>query len=377
MLFSRMQTIRIRETEHRGETVWVFEFLYDKMLSDRLRAYAPTRWSFSLRAWTIRKQRCNWDELSMHFAGIALLVAEGTISERILENDHLIPFRNWLEQRRYGARTIDTYLDLVKVFLRFCSGIPEEEIRVSDVERFNSEYILRKGLSVSYQRQFVGALKLYFGRLESSKLDIGGLERPRRERKLPVVLSKEEVIRILVSIPNAKHRLLIALLYGSGLRMGELLKLRVEDIDGNRLMIRVRQGKGKKDRYVTLSERLLQMLRAYWLRFKPDGILFPGQGKEEYSSTSVRVILKRACDAARIKKHVTPHTLRHSYATHLLEDGIDIRYVQSLLGHSKPETTMIYTHVTQRKLATIRSPFDSLFGDKLDSSGGNNPFLIP
>ena len=358
-----MKKIIVSGREHRGEEVWVLEFPIDKTLSDHLRKLAPARWSYSLRAWVIRKSRCDFEKLKAHFGEIATLVPTGSLEEKVRENERLEDYKNWLIQKRYGERTVGVYLDLIKVFLRFFGGKEIGEITNKDVERFNTEYILGNRYSVSYQRQMTGAIKLYFSRVSGRKLEIEKLERPRREHRLPVVLSKEEVMAILVKIPNPKHRLLIALLYGTGLRIGELLKLRIEDIDGSRLMIRVRQAKGRKDRYVTLSARLLGMLREYWKRYRPEGYLFPGDRSGTYSETSVRMILRKACRAAGIRKRVTPHTLRHSYATHLLEDGVDLRYVQELLGHSRPETTMIYTHVTRKSLAAIRSPFDRLFDD--------------
>lgn len=360
-----MKRVLIKEFQHRGNPVYGIFFEYDVLLTALIKK-AGGSWSATHRCWYIRTSMITAENLLALFTGKAGVEFDQGI--KVYRGDGVDQFRDWLRQRRYGTRTVEVYADLIRVFLRFYTGRDEKDLRVKDVERFNRDYILARGYSVSYQRQFVGALKLYFGRIQGTRMDIGALERPRREHRLPVVLSKEEVIRILVSIPNAKHRLLIALLYGSGLRVGELLRLRIEDIDGDRLQIRVRQSKGRKDRYVTLSYKLLGMLREYWKKYRPEGYLFPGQQSDMYSPTSIRKILWRACTRAGIRKQVTPHTLRHSFATHLLEDGTDIRYIQAMLGHRKPETTMIYTHVSRQSLSRIRSPFDRLFDD-LPSSG--------
>ncbi len=375
-----MKRIKIKALDHRNEKVYGLFFEYDKICVGIIKELPGAHWSFSKKCWVLKRSIHKFPALIKHFEGYAELVPEGELQGKVDLNVRLTPFRHWLEQKRYGARTIQVYVDLIKVFLRHYQFKKEEEITVADVEAFNRDYILAKGYSVSYQRQMIGALKLYFGRLVKSKLNIHELERPKKEFRLPVVLSKEEVMRILVNISNPKQRLLIALLYGSGLRIGELINLRLSDIDGDRLQIRVRQAKGKMDRYVTLSARLLDMLRVYWRQYKPKDYIFEGAGGEEYSRTSVRMILNRACERAGILKSVTPHTLRHSYATHLLEAGIDLRYVQELLGHRRPETTMIYTHVTQKKLDTIRSPFDRLFDDLPKTATGypqSDPFLIP
>ncbi len=355
-----MKRIVVNEFAHRGVLVYGLYFEYDAEIIALARKAGGT-WSATKRCWYVRKQAVTGERLIEIFRGKAQLSFQQEI--KVYRGDGIEKFRGWMQQKRYGERTVEVYEQLIRIFLRFFSDKEEKELSIHEVEQFNREYILAKGFSVSYQRQMVGAVKLYFSRIPGSKMNIGELERPRRELRLPIVLSKEEVIRILVNISNPKHRLLIALLYGSGLRIGELLLLRVEDIDGDRLMIHVKQGKGKKDRYVTLSVRLLGMLREYWMKYRPDGFLFPGEREGTYSQTSIRKILGGACKKAGIRKRVTPHTLRHSYATHLLEDGTDLRYVQSLLGHRKPETTMIYTHVTRKKLATIRSPFDRLFDD--------------
>ena len=186
------------------------------------------------------------------------------------------------------------------------------------------------------------------------------IERPRPEHKLPKVISPEEVADLIKHTSNLKHKCIISLLYSAGLRRGELLNLKIENIDGKRMLIYVNGAKGNKDRVTILSANVLNMLREYFKEYRPKKFLFEGGKGLSYSSTSVLAIIKKAAIRAKIKKNVTPHMLRHSFATHLLENGADIRYIQTLMGHSSTKTTEIYTQITIKHIKDIESPFDSL-----------------
>ena len=179
------------------------------------------------------------------------------------------------------------------------------------------------------------------------------------------MLSKEEIRKLLVCTTNLKHKAVLGTIYSAGLRISEALNLRIGDVDILRMQIHVRNAKGRKDRYIKLSEANLLILKQYLPKYAPHGYLFEGPKNRKYSSSSVRQILGRSCKRAGIKKRVTPHTLRHSYATHLLELGIDLRYVQEFLGHKKPETTMIYTHISSEKVGNMANPLDELFKEEL------------
>jgi len=186
------------------------------------------------------------------------------------------------------------------------------------------------------------------------------ISRPREEQFLPEVLSTEEVTAILNAIQNIKHKVILMTIYSAGLRIGEAINLKIKDIDSERMQIRVEQGKGKKDRYTLLSAKNLQLLRKYFIEYKPKIWLFEGANGEMYSKKSIQIMLKKAVDKVGIKKHITVHTLRHSFATHLLEAGTDLRYIQSLLGHANSKTTEIYTHITTKGFDQIKSPLDNL-----------------
>ena len=202
---------------------------------------------------------------------------------------------------------------------------------------------------------------MFFKTIKGSKLITEQIERPRPEHKLPNVLSKEEIAAILAAPKNPKHKAMLSLIYACGLRRSELLNLKPANIDSKRHLLIILNSKGKKDRVIPISDKLIEMLRAYYIMYKPKEWLFEGQNaNEQYSETSLQKVLKMAVETAKIKKLVTLHWLRHSYATHLLESGVDLRYIQELLGHSSSKTTEIYTHVTEKSLQKIKSPFDDL-----------------
>ena len=273
----------------------------------------------------------------------------------------IVQFENWLLSKRYSKSTIKTYCDVLRVFFTFHKTISIQHITMQNIIQFNTEYIIGRGLSISYQNQFVNELKRFYLIIRNTNIIIENIARPRREYRLPNVLSKEEVKVLLNTIRNLKHRTMLCLLYSCGLRSGELLNLQPTHIDSKRNIILIKQSKGKKDRIVPLSPKILEMLREYYRYYKPKTYLFEGQNKgEQYDSRSLQLVLKHAVKKAGIHKPVTLHWLRHSYATHLLESGTDLRYIQELLGHSSSKTTEIYTHVSTKNIQQIKSPFDDL-----------------
>lgn len=269
-------------------------------------------------------------------------------------------FAKWMEQKRYSSNTIETYSSLLKIFFKFYENKDLKEISEKDVILFNEAYILKNNFSPSTQNQFISAIKLFYSRYQNKFLNLENIERPRKSERLPEVLNKNEIKCILQSFKNIKHKALISLIYSSGLRIGEALRLEIKDIDSKRMMLYIRQSKGNKDRYVPLSHILLKLLRDYFKAYRPRKYLFEGNNQTQYSAASARAILNKAVKYCKIKKHVTLHTLRHSYATHLLESGTDIRLIQELLGHNSPKTTMIYTHVSTSSLHKIENPLDKL-----------------
>ena len=272
----------------------------------------------------------------------------------------LEPTRQELSLRGYSRHTRKSYCHHLLRFRRHVQREPGQ-VDEAEIRQYLLHLIEEEGVSRAYLNQAISAIKFLHNRVLKTPLTVGDLPRPRRERRLPVVLSRAEVLRIFAALDNPKHRALLMVAYSSGLRVSEVARLRVEDIDVDRMMIRVHLAKGRKDRYTPLSRVALEALNAYQQGCRPQNWLFPGAREGRHLTTrSVQKVLERARKKARLLKHVTMHTLRHSYATHLLEDGTDLRYVQELLGHQRPETTMIYTHVTRKDLLRIRSPLDNI-----------------
>lgn len=270
-------------------------------------------------------------------------------------------FKNYMASKRYSSSTINIYSDALKSFLTFFNTKSIDQITNEDVILYNNNYILKNKLSSSYQNQIVNAIKLFFNTVEGKTIEIEKIHRPKREKKLPNVLSKEEVKQIITSPINIKHRVMLSLIYSCGLRCGELLALEPQHIDSKRNIVFLKNSKGKKDRIVPLSPKILELLREYYKLYKPKFYLFEGQqpGKQ-YDARSLQQVLKNTLQKTGIQKPVTLHWLRHSYATHLLESGTDLRYIQELLGHNSSKTTEIYTHVSTKNIQQIKSPFDDL-----------------
>jgi site-specific recombinase XerD len=265
-----------------------------------------------------------------------------------------------LELRGVSPKTLRLYIDCVARFARHYGQSPEKLGR--DEVRNYLLYLIhdRKAAWGTYKQALAALRYLYRWVLEHGDV-VEDIRAPRPERRLPVVLSFEEVHRFFAAIPSFKHRTLLMFAYAAGLRVSEAARVRVSDIDSQRMVIRVVQGKRKKDRYTILSPLLLEMLRHYWWAARPKDYLFPGRGKSGYVTNST---VQRACleaqAAAGLAKEVTPHTLRHSFATHLLEAGTDLRVIQALLGHSSPRTTALYTHVSTKLISQTKSPLDLL-----------------
>jgi integrase/recombinase XerD len=266
-----------------------------------------------------------------------------------------------LQSKRYSESTIGTYADALSTFLRFYANKVFSEIDNADVIKFNNDYILQNKFSSSYQNQVVNAIKLFFRTIENKVMETEKVHRPRTEKLLPNVLSKEEIKAILNAPSNIKHKAMLSLIYSCGLRRSELLNLKLTDIDSKRGLVIIRQAKGRKDRIAPLSEKILKLLRDYYNAHKPNVWLFEGQDKKsQYDERSLANVLKQALEKSGISKPVSLHWLRHSYATHLLENGTDLRYIQEILGHSSSRTTEIYTHVSNHNIQRITSPFDNL-----------------
>ena len=285
-------------------------------------------------------------------------------------------FISFLKGKRYSESTLKVYGHFVYCFLKHTDNKPLELLDENDVRLFIETSVGILNYAVSTHRQMVSALKHFAYFYPACAINTEAIFMPRKDRKLPEILSIQEVLSLIEVTKNIKHKTIIAMLYGSGLRIGELLHLQLKDFDFDRDQLHIRNAKGRKDRYATIAKSLHPLLKSYYTSYKPTVYFIENPNGGLYSAGSVRSFLKKSCRAAGINKKVTPHTLRHSYATHLLEQGTDIRYIQELLGHSKPETTMIYTHVTQKSLRDIKSPLDTSLNNLSLRNNNNNTSLL-
>jgi len=263
-----------------------------------------------------------------------------------------------LIRKRYSQSTIKTYSNY---FLQFTGYFNNQELKTITHQQINA-YILEliefKKISSSQQNQRINAIKFYYEKVLGRKREYFHISRSRKESSLPTILTLEEVKQILKLTKNQKHKCILMTIYSGGLRRSELINLKVADIDSQRMLIKVCGAKGKKDRFTLLSEKLIIELREYYKEYQPKIWLFEGQDGEQYSATSIEKIFREAVKRTHIRKHVTPHSLRHSFATHLLEQGINLRYIQVLLGHSSTKTTEVYTRVASNALMKIKNPLD-------------------
>lgn len=324
------------------------------VISSRLHLPIATQIQLSEFGARLPAARCNWSRHDL--ANAAMVVPHPRV--RIHRVDQLLQrTEHELRLRRYSPRTRKAYLGHIRRFLRAIEHAP---INAETVRGYMVR-LVTGGASRAHQDQALSAIRFLGVHVLHDRSLLNATPRPKRGLYLPVVLSRAEVARLLEQITNPKHRALVMTVYSAGLRLGEVVRLRVEDVDAGRRLIHVRAGKGHKDRYTILSDRALDALRDYYRRERPAGWLFPGARADRHlSPRSVEKIVEKACRRAGLGKHVTVHTLRHSFATHLLEAGVGLRYIQELLGHSSPKTTEIYTHVSSAELQRIRSPLDDL-----------------
>ena len=360
----KLPTVYLEVKMHRKNEQLLVRFTYNETLINLINPL-KLKWSATLKTWYLPYHKENVVLMLKTLKGSAhvdtsrlpkkeLFKRNLTDAEKKLMNNFFL----YLKGKRYSKSTIQTYTFFVADFISFNTKTPLKELNNRNVELFIEKVFIERNYSISSQRQFISALKIFVVFYKHTQINDLELERPKKSRKLPSVLSQEEVLRIIQCTLNLKHRAILALIYSCGLRISELINLKLVDFHIDRKQLIVKNGKGRKDRYVSLADSFIPLLSNYYYSYKPKSFFVEGQKGGKYSAESVRKFLKNSCRRANIQKNVTPHTLRHSYATHLLENGVDIRYIQLLLGHSKPETTMIYTHVKRKDLMKIQNPLD-------------------
>lgn len=265
-----------------------------------------------------------------------------------------------LTLKGYSEKTKKSYIGHLRRFLEY-SDIKTKDLTKEHVEQYMFHLLQDKNNSHAFVNQTLSSLKIFYKEILNKGKILYDIPRPKKERKLPNILSEIEIKSILSGIKNLKHKAILYMVYSSGLRVSEVASLKVNDIDSKRMLVHIVQGKGRKDRYTMLSNATLNILREYAKAYKPSDWLFPGGNKGEHiTERTIQRVFKDACLNVKINKNVSLHALRHSFATHLLESGTDLRYIQELLGHKSSKTTEIYTHVSKTNLSNIKSPLDKI-----------------
>jgi len=337
-----------------------------------IKKYPYSSWNAKNKWWTIPFSEIYLNEIQI-FAnenGIDLKYEEEPQSKTGLKKTKAFDIPNYktcpeemilkLKELRYSENTVKIYKSLFEEFINHYHKLDFKTIDETKIIRFLRYLVMDRKVSSSYQNQAINSIKFYYEKVLGGQRKFYFIERPSKEKTLPTVLNTDEVIRLFKAVDNIKHKCMLMLAYSAGLRLGEILRLKLVDIDRERMQIRVVQSKGKKDRYAKLSFRFLRVLDEYFEDYMPKEFLFEGATGKEYSPTSLQNVIRESAKRAGIQKRTTMHTLRHTFATHSLEQGVDLRYIQSMMGHESSKTTEIYTHITTKGFDQIKSPLDNL-----------------
>tara|TARA_R110002012_G_scaffold312248_1_gene522466 strand:- start:75 stop:1286 length:1212 start_codon:yes stop_codon:yes gene_type:complete len=381
-------TITLTPLFHKNAKQIRIHFTYNNTDKDIIKGFAGVSWSQSHKTFYVRYTKevlntlfqylkkhgyyVNYSELLKEKPELVITEKKQPVKLSKLDMHRALPkshkallkdYVSYLRGKRLSNPTIATYGYFVLRFLYLFKEEKSNTWKHSHLDLFMSQIMAKEHYSISSQRQCVSAFKYLATYCNIESFDAEDFKRPKRDKKMPHIISKEAVVRLIQVTKNLKHRTIISLLYSSGLRIGELLQLKPSDLDFERHQIFIKNGKGRKDRVVGMAEVIKPMLLNYLATYQPNYYLIEGRDGGVYSASSVRKFLKDSSKLAKIFPEISPHVLRHSYATHMLENGVDLRYIQTLLGHSKPETTMIYTHVAQTHLMAISNPLDKTIRD--------------
>lgn len=353
------------------------KFSPDRLIQSLIKGLPDPKWSKQYNMVYIPNNKANLGLIFITFKGLVWINYNRFLTNKPINTNNDIVDVEWfrkrktlpeyrrcpeayllkLELKRYANSTVKTYVTFFELFINHHRNMELHELDEGDIRAF-LQHLIQKKHSNSYVNQAINSIKFYYEVVLDMPNRFYEIERPRKASKLPMVISKEEILSIIENTNNIKHKCIVQLLYGSGLRRSELLNLKLNDVDSKRMLIRVTDSKGNKDRQTLLSKTSLHDLRLYFTKYRPQAYLFEGRNGKKYSGESVLSIVKSAAERAGIRVKVTPHVLRHSFATHLLESGTDLRQIQVLLGHGSTKTTEIYTHVATNTFESIKNPLD-------------------
>ncbi|MHB1393500.1 MAG: site-specific tyrosine recombinase/integron integrase [Clostridia bacterium] len=343
-------------------------FPYNEEYIAKVKEIHGRKWDKDNKKWLIPDCKESFEQLLKLFSEGEVVIDksiydldESVEAEADNSSEQLLQMmRDRLKLRGYSPKTIKSYMSHLRLFLKYC-GKNADIINEGDINKYLLFLLEEQKTSHSYVNQAVNSIKFFCNQVLGKEQIIINMIRPKKENKLPEVLSQKDILRVLDSVNNIKHKAILFLIYSAGLRVGEAVRLRITDIDSERMLIHIVQGKGRKDRYTVLSQVALETLREYVKQYRPEKWMFLGEDPNSHiTERTVQKVFETAKDKAGIQKKVSVHTLRHSFATHLLEGGVDLRYIQELLGHQSSTTTEIYTHVTEKSIQSIQSPLDKI-----------------
>ena len=342
--------------KHKGKQRIAIFFEKNIDLIARIKQLEGACWSPSLKAWHLPDTKEN----RIRFK-IEISEDKSTLSQINQVNQlALKKFTEQIQLKGYSTATLKTYRNEFSVFLKYLKEIPAQNSTIEDIRNYILFCINELKLSEATIHSRINAIKFFYEQVLKRERFLIAIPRPKKPSKLPKVIAPVDIKKLFESTPNLKHNTMLKLCYGLGLRVSEIINLKITDIDSKSMQVFIERAKGKKDRYVNLPESILPQLRCYFIEYKPKLYLFEGQNGGQYSSRSAQQVFKNAMLKAKINKAVGIHSLRHSYATHLLEQGTDIRFIQELLGHSDIKTTLLYTEVSDKSIRKIISPLDNL-----------------
>jgi len=390
-----METIYLTVINHKNNRCIALNFDYKTALNNCVRKLQNIRWSVTLKAWYIPCRREAFQQLAKATEGLAQLDTatlktqlkqikqeqEFTYNEKILhavtakntsiKNEFaLIPyltdankmalhdFIDMLRLKGYSSNTVRTYKNEFGVFLQAIKSRTAQSITIDEIKRYLLYCLGQLKLTENTVHSRLNALKFYYEQVLGREKFFFEIPRPKKPLKLPKVISEEKMLKALLAVQNIKHKTILLLAYSAGLRVSEVIHIKPTDIDSHRMQIRINNAKGKKDRMVTLSTHMLPLLRSYYIKYKPKTWLFEGQYGDQYSVRSAQVLFQQTFKKLKLPAQFSFHSLRHSYATHLLDNGTDISYIQKLLGHNDIKTTLRYAHVSIKDVGKIESPLD-------------------
>ncbi|HTC00950.1 MAG TPA: tyrosine-type recombinase/integrase [Ferruginibacter sp.] len=352
---------------HRGQSRIVVQFAPDVLWNARIKAVAGAKWSQSLKAWTIPDTTENRTRCKLPINNVEIQTIKTSATQLSKNNkEQLAKFLQYLQLKAYSASTVRTYRNEFIPFLQLLDNIPAQDLEPKHLQRY-LVHCFKEGLKENSIHSRINALKFYYEQVLKKEKMFFEIPRPKKTLQLPKLLNEDELYKLFNALSNKKHKAMLFTAYSAGLRVSEIVNLKIRDIDSQRMQIFIERAKGKKDRYVNLSPILLDILRKYIATYlpRPKEYLFESeQTHTAYPTRTVQQIFTNAKNKAGIKKEVGIHSLRHSFATHLLDKGTDIRYIKDLLGHFDIKTTERYLHVSKQKLVNIISPLDDLMKNK-------------